>query len=68
MSSHLSVGDRWRIISLRLDQDMAPNRIATIINCSIRTVFSVLQLFHETNNVTEREGRGRALLNNRKQT
>ncbi len=66
MSGHLSVGDRWRIISLRFDQGMAPNQIATIINCTRQTVFNILRLYHETNNVIEREGRGRTLLGNRK--
>jgi hypothetical protein len=69
MSGHLSVGDRWQIISLRLDPDnpgMTPNQIASIINCTRRTVFNILRLFHETNNVIEREGRGRTLLSNRK--
>jgi DNA invertase Pin-like site-specific DNA recombinase len=66
MSSHLSIRDRWRIISLRFDQGIAPNEIASIINCSRTTVFNILQLFHETNDVTEREGRGRTLLNNRR--
>ncbi len=63
MSGHLSVGDRWRIISLHFDQGMTPNRIAYIINCSRTTVFNILQLFRETNNDAEREGRGRTLLN-----
>ncbi len=58
MSGHLSVGDRWRIISLRFDQGMAPNQIAT--------VFNILRLYRETDNVIEREGRGRTLLDNRK--
>ncbi|CAF4751062.1 unnamed protein product, partial [Rotaria sp. Silwood2] len=66
ISGHLSVGDRWRIISLRFDQGMTPNQIAYIINCSRITVLNILQLFRETNNVTEHEGRGRTLLNNRK--
>ncbi|CAF2710450.1 unnamed protein product [Rotaria sp. Silwood2] len=66
MSGHLSVDDRWRIISLRFNQGMTPNQIAYIINCSRITVFNILQLFHETNNIIEREGRGRPLLNNRK--
>jgi hypothetical protein len=66
MSSHLSVGDRWRIISLRFDQNITPNEIASFMNCSIATVFNILRLYRETNNVTEREGRGRNLLNHRK--
>jgi len=66
MSGHLSVRDRWRIISLSLDQGMPPNQIAIVINCTRRTVFNILRLFRETNDVTEREGRGRTLLNNTK--
>ncbi|CAF1485702.1 unnamed protein product [Rotaria sordida] len=64
MPLHLSLEDRWRIISLRLDQGMSPIRIAAIVNCSIRTVHNILQLFRNTNDVIEREGRGRAPLNN----
>jgi len=66
MSDHLSIGDRWRIISLRLDQNMTTNEIASFINCTSRTVRNILRLYRETNNVTEREGRGRTLLNNRR--
>ena len=66
MNGHLFVGDRWRIFSLRFDQGIIPNQIASVINCSHVTVFDILQLFHKTNNVIEREGRGRILLNNRK--
>jgi transcription initiation factor IIE alpha subunit len=67
MSGHLSVGDRWRIISLSFDQGMTSSEIVSIINCTSRTVRNVLRLFRETNNVIEREGRGRTLLNNSKQ-
>ncbi|CAF4705093.1 unnamed protein product [Rotaria sp. Silwood2] len=63
MCSHLSIRDRWRIISLRSDQGMASDEIASRINCSIRTAYYILQLFRETNDVIEREGRGRRLLN-----
>ncbi|CAF3450076.1 unnamed protein product [Rotaria sp. Silwood1] len=63
MSGHLSIGDRWRIISLSLDQGMTTNQIASVINCTSRTVRNILQLFRETNNVIEREERGRTLLN-----
>jgi hypothetical protein len=37
--------------------------IASVIDCSIQTVYNVLQLFYETNDVIEREGRGRLPLN-----
>ncbi|CAF4246766.1 unnamed protein product [Rotaria sordida] len=60
MPLHLSLRDRWRIVSLRLDQGISPTTIAVIVNCSIRTVHNILQLFRETNDVIEREGRGRA--------
>jgi len=66
MSGHLSVGDRWRIISLRFDQGASCTRIASILNCSLATVYNVIRLFHETNDVTEREGRGRTLLSRRR--
>jgi hypothetical protein len=49
MSSHLTIGDRWRVISLRLDQG---------INCSVQTVCNILQLFNDANDVIEREERG----------
>ncbi|CAF4966581.1 unnamed protein product, partial [Rotaria magnacalcarata] len=58
MSSHLSIGDQWRIISLWFDQGMTSNQIASHINCTIsRTVCNILRLLRETNNVIEREGR-----------
>jgi len=63
MCSHLSIRDRWRIISLRYDQGMPSNEIASVINCSIQTVYYILQLFRETNDIFEREGRVRTLLN-----
>jgi hypothetical protein len=62
MSRHLSIGDRWRIISLRLDQAMAPDQIDSVLNCLFPSVSNILQLFCETNIVTEREGRPRTLL------
>ena len=64
MSGHLSIGDRWRIISLWHDQGMTSHQIASRIHCTSRTVRNILRLFRETNNVIEREGRGRTLLNN----
>ena len=66
MSGHLSIGDRWRIISLCFDQGMTLNQIASRIDCSHVTVFNTLQLFRQTNDVIEREGRGRILLDNRR--
>ena len=67
MSDHLSIGDRWRITSLRIDQGMTSNQIASFIHCTSRTVRNILRLFRETNNVIEREGRGRTLLNHSEQ-
>jgi len=58
MSSHLSIRDRWRIISLRFDQNISPRQISRIVNCSFQTVYNILRLFNETNDVIEREGRG----------
>ena len=66
MNNHLSIGDRWRIISLRFDQNITPDEIASFMNCTVRTVFNILRLYHETNDVIEREGRGRNQLNHRK--
>ena len=39
-------------------QNMSPIRMIAIVNCSIRTVHNLLRLFHETNDVIEREGHG----------
>ena len=67
MTSHLSVGDQWRVVSLHFYHGIILNQIASIINYSPAIVFNILQLFHETNNVIEREDRGFALLNTRRQ-
>ncbi|CAF3131399.1 unnamed protein product [Rotaria sp. Silwood2] len=58
MNRHLTIGDRWLVISLRVDQCLSFRHIARIINCTHQTVHNILQLFHETNNVIELEGRG----------
>lgn len=63
MASHLSMGDRWRIISLRFDQKANFKRIASVVKCSVSTAHNIIRLFRETNDVIEREGRGRTLLN-----
>ena len=55
MNNHLSVGDRRRIVSLCFDQDLTPNQLTSVVNCSRATVFNILQLFHETNHVIKRE-------------
>jgi hypothetical protein len=53
MSGHLSIGDRWRIISLRFGQGINSREIARILHCSIRTVYNILQLFDDTDDVVE---------------
>ena len=58
MSGHLTIRDRWRIISLRFDQNISPRAISRIVCCSFQTVYNILHLFNETNDVIEREGRG----------
>ena len=65
MSGHLSIGERWRIVSLHFDQGLTSGGIARFINCTSRTVRNILRLFRETSDVIERQGRGRALLNKR---
>ena len=62
MTGHSSVRDRWRIISLYFDQNVLPSHIAVIINCSIPIVRRILRLYDETDDVTEREGRGQPSL------
>lgn len=59
MAGHLSVGERWRIVSLRFDQSESVRETARRINCSTRCVYNILQLFEETGDVRERTGRGR---------
>ncbi len=59
MSGHLSVRDGCRIISLNFHQGHNVCQIARIIHCSLQTVYSILQLCQETNDVIERNGRGR---------
>jgi transcriptional antiterminator len=63
MSGHLSIGERWRTVSLHFDQGLTSGEIARYMNCTSRTVRNILQLFVETNDVVERQGRGRTLLN-----
>ena len=53
MNSHLPIGHRRRIVSLRFDQGITPNQITSVINCSCATVFNILQLLYKTSNVTE---------------
>ncbi|CAF1070008.1 unnamed protein product, partial [Rotaria sordida] len=58
VNRHLTIGERWGVISLRLNQGLGFHDIAHRINCTHQTVHNILQLFHETNDVVEREGRG----------
>jgi transposase len=58
MSAHLDVGERWRVISMKLDQGMSTRQIAGIIKCSTHTVYNILNLFRQTDDVVERRGRG----------
>lgn len=60
MTGHLSIGDRWRVVSMRQDQRISSSHIARIINCSVQTVYNILELFYETNDVVERQGCGGA--------
>ncbi len=64
MVLHLSIRDRWRIISLNFDQGRSVRQIARLIPCSIQTVYSILDLFEETDDVLERNGRGHNTLFN----
>ncbi len=58
MTGHLSIGDRWRVVLMRQDQGISSCHIARVINCSVQTVYNILELFYETNDVVERQGRG----------
>ncbi|CAF3311068.1 unnamed protein product [Rotaria sp. Silwood2] len=58
MRGQLSVGERWRIVSLRFDQGLNVSQIARIINCSVQTVYNILILYEQTNYFIERNGRG----------
>ncbi|CAF1535965.1 unnamed protein product [Didymodactylos carnosus] len=62
MTVHLTVDDRWHIVSLSVDQGMSASRIVDVINCGRRTGYNILTLFCETNYVIERQGRGRQCL------
>ena len=62
ISGHLSVVERWRIISLYYDQNISPSAIAVNTDCTVRTVHDIVRLYDETGNVTERRGRGRSSL------
>lgn len=59
MAGHLSIEQRWRIVTLRRDCNLPLRKIAHLLNCSFSSVRHIINLFDETNNVLEREGRGR---------
>ncbi|CAF2608415.1 unnamed protein product [Rotaria sp. Silwood2] len=59
MSVHLTLGDRWPIASLSRDQGLSASEIAHVIHCTSRTVYNILRLFLDTNDVIERNGRDR---------
>ncbi|CAF1241681.1 unnamed protein product [Didymodactylos carnosus] len=63
-NGHLSVGERWRIISLYYNQNISPSVIAVSIDCTPRTVRNIVRLYDETGDVIEREGRGCPSLGN----
>ncbi|CAF3971149.1 unnamed protein product [Rotaria sp. Silwood1] len=64
MNDHLSVGDRWRIVSLKFDQGLNAHTIAHHIPCHVSTVYNIINLYQETNDVIERDGRDRHMLLN----
>ncbi|CAF1293185.1 unnamed protein product [Didymodactylos carnosus] len=59
MAPHLSLSERWRIITLRNDFGLSMPAIAHRSNYSLSTIHRILDLFSKTNEVAEREGRGR---------
>lgn len=59
MTGHLSLQQRWRIVTLRRDCNLSLRKIAQLVNCSFSSVRHIVNLFDETNTVLEREGRGR---------
>lgn len=58
MARHLSIGQRWRIITLRFDMKLSIPEIARRLKRSFSTVHRIINLFLDTDNVLEREGRG----------
>ena len=51
MNAHLSDGERRRMVSMTFNQGTSTSRIASIITWSIQTVYNVLNLFLETNDL-----------------
>ncbi|CAF3795419.1 unnamed protein product [Rotaria sp. Silwood1] len=58
------MGERWRIITLHQDNNLFLRQIAGMVNYSFTTVQNIIQLFQETDDVLEREGRERHRLIN----
>ena len=59
MTGHLSIVQRWKIITLYFDNKLPLREIARLLECSCSTVKCIINLFQETKNVLERQGRGR---------
>ena len=59
MAGHLSIEQRWRVITLHRDCNLSLRKIAQLLNCLFSSIRHIINLFYETNNVLEREGRGR---------
>ncbi|CAF3970265.1 unnamed protein product [Rotaria sp. Silwood1] len=59
MPAHLSIEQRWRMIGLHFDCHLSSREIARKLQCSTTTVTQIINLFKETKNVLERQGRGR---------
>jgi transposase len=59
MPSQLSLGDRWRAVTLSEDAAWSSHRIAELIGCSHTTVLSLVQLHRTTGDVLPRPRSGR---------
>jgi transposase len=57
MPPHLSISDRWHIITL-LEQGVSARQVARDYSCTHTTVNNLIRLYNETGNVVERSGRG----------
>ncbi|CAF1130987.1 unnamed protein product [Adineta ricciae] len=62
MAEHLSIRQRWTVITLHQDSHLSLRTIASRVNCSFSTVRNIIQLYEETHDVIERQGRGRRRL------
>ncbi|CAF4056549.1 unnamed protein product, partial [Rotaria sp. Silwood1] len=56
---HLSIEQRWRIITSHFDNNLLLRQIARILQCPFAGVKRILNLYEETNDVLERPDRGR---------